>query len=304
VFQHAYFYFGIGKVQTAAGITLALLEQLCTASGYSPPLLNSKVLKKQETAASHFPNVHRDVRDEEDSRSTTRRSKSRTSKQWSFLRDRSVGSSKSPVPAALFLPSSQTSLDEAWSKQDASVKQVSEVMVRVSESAVERQLRVEPTQPSGKEDGQRHPPEEGTEREELPNPLKTIMEEDAWKLPDLETLITALQDTRRQCDSRLFIVLDGWDEENMIEPEEFRILLDALRQVECNIFLTSRSHLDLPDETVLLRMSSRRGREIAPQQVDIVPFIERLLRENPRSEELAIEYENMPRQLAELSNGV
>ncbi|KAI9766481.1 MAG: hypothetical protein M1839_004902, partial [Geoglossum umbratile] len=331
-FQHAYFYFGIGKVQTAAGIALALLEQLCTASRYSPPLLSSKVLNKQ-------PGVHWYMKDKEP---TMNRSKSPLSlEQLPFrglgkicrptppahppdvpkvtssdksplptetregdqedLRDESAGSSKPSLRAPLSPSMSQAYFAYAWPEQDASISKVWGDMERgSSELSIEPEPQLEPT----KGEDQRHPPdeEEGTGREELPTPPKQSIEEDEWKLPDLNTLITVLQDTRRHCGSRLFIVLDGWDEENMIEPEEFRLLLNALRQVGCKIFLTCRSRpLDLRDETRLLYMSLSSGRRVALQQEDVVRFIERLLGETPRSEELG---KQVARQLAEPSNGV
>ena len=85
----------------------------------------------------------------------------------------------------------------------------------------------------------------------------------------------------------------------MIKPEEFRLLLNALRQVRFKVFLTRRSRLlDFPDETGIRYMPLGSGRSVAFQQDDIVRFIERMLRETLRSKELGIEYEDVPRQLA------
>lgn len=221
------------------------------------------------------------------------------------VHDRSAGSPQSPVSANP--PSrtlSQASLDEAQPMQNVPLEKDRETPVSTYEPAVEEIARIDVSQPSGKDGGQQHPPEKAMKRGELPKLSKVVTDEDTLKLPDLKTLITQLLEAGRQWDSPLFIVLDGWDEDNMINPEEFRILLDALWQGKCKIFLTSRSGQIWPDESGTQRMPLQAGREMAYQSVDIEPFIEQLLRDNPETERLPIEYENLPKQIAARSDGV
>lgn len=135
--------------------------------------------------------------------------------------------------------------------------------------------------------------------------LKTIVEEGTQSVPSLQTLIVALHNAHVQCKSRVFLVLDGWDYDNMIRLEEFLVLLRALGQDGFKIFLTSRSAFPLSDEFDIIPMSLRGGPklETPPQMADVEGYVDSLLRDHPDSGEIT-DYSRPSKIIADLSDGM
>lgn len=219
------------------------------------------------------------------------------------IRGESVDSPRSSLPKPLSPSLSQASFNSALLGQNPPIRRGwTDIESESSELSIEPEPQF---QASKRED----PPQEAGEagHEGLPTPSKQRGEQDEWKVPNIHALTKFLQETREHCNPRLFVVLDGWDEENMIEPREFRILLDFLLQpkFKCQVFLACRScPLNLPDKTHLLQMSIGSGRRVTLQLEDVVLFIEGLLGETLKCEELGVEYRQVAREIAELSNGV
>lgn len=124
------------------------------------------------------------------------------------------------------------------------------------------------------------------------------------RLPNLEMIIDALKEARKYCDANLIMVFDGWHEDNMIEPDKFKVLLNSLRNSRCKIFLTSRPDLEVPkpacDRTVFLPVSSK-GRY---QLDDIVLFTQGLMLAGLGHTDVTPEVEEMIKWIVQRSNGV
>ncbi|KAJ8132703.1 hypothetical protein O1611_g922 [Lasiodiplodia mahajangana] len=162
-YHHAYFHLGTGKVQSASGVILALLEQLCAQTG--------------------------------------------------------------TVPSSLELSTQATQYDAL----EGSKK------VQAFDSASSE----DPTEPTP------NLPRRHDNSNRGHNPCHTP--------PSLDTLIAALCDTcssRTFRPSQLFIVLDGWDEDNMDVAEEFQLTLAALISCSCKLYISSRPNQGFEDVPV------------------------------------------------------
>ncbi|KAI0183807.1 hypothetical protein EV127DRAFT_486738 [Xylaria flabelliformis] len=123
-------------------------------------------------------------------------------------------------------------------------------------------------------------------------------------VPELDMLIQAVHMVRLQFKGQVFIVLDGWDEDNMINPEEFLTLLRVLKANDYKIFMTTQSTDHLSNETGVLRMSLRGDINTPPQWVDMEPYVRGLLPAIPEGSNLATVYGHLTRDITDLSDGV
>jgi cob(I)alamin adenosyltransferase len=128
-------------------------------------------------------------------------------------------------------------------------------------------------------------------------------------VPGLNTVTAALHNARAWCEERPFIILDGWDDDNMVDPEEFRILLEALEGEDCKIFLTSRSVLDATRTRIRAINLSLWMDEDAPQhRLEVMQYVKRLHQTIPKTVDIKGSLHNFqlllrPKAVAELSYG-
>lgn len=129
------------------------------------------------------------------------------------------------------------------------------------------------------------------------------------KVPDLEMLISALIEARQHCDDNFIVVFDGWEEDNMIEPDKFQVLLNALTDSRCKIFLTSRSDLEVLAEVAKVARTKiislpglSKGQQ--PHLDDVVSFIQGLMLASLGGTEVTPEIEHLSEWVVQRSNGV
>ncbi|TRX88927.1 hypothetical protein FHL15_010155 [Xylaria flabelliformis] len=305
--QHAYFYFGSGKVQTAAGVALSLLAQLCANSGYIPPFLDLLRPGKR-------PKTTREASDE-GKIVPRRRQPSLFTKR--IIHD-SILTSSSLVPLVPVVTDAE--ITERGERPESSL------LASLSHTPIQSPLdgpktpdsggdtRAQPPIPvvtgikrveTGESDNdldynQNRPSQEATKGDEHLKSTKKFGKADTRSVPGLGVLIRAMHMVRLRFEGQVFIVLDGWDEDNMINPEDFITLLRALKADGCKIFMTTRWIDHLSNETEYSRMSLRG---IAPPQY-IEPYVRGLLPAIPEGSSLATVYDHLTKEIADMSNGV
>lgn len=95
--------------------------------------------------------------------------------------------------------------------------------------------------------------------------------------PAMKTLFDVLRKTLRKLDDHVVIILDGWDEDNMVDPPAFADLLDTLLKLKCKIFITSHSAQDFQADDTILRMDLSPNLEHRGRWSDVQMFVEDLL---------------------------
>jgi hypothetical protein len=143
---------------------------------------------------------------------------------------------------------------------------------------------------------------------------------DSWKtvegaddgirsVPHLNDVTEALHSACYLCKSRPYIILDGWDENNMHDPDEFRILLKTLEDEDCKIFLTTRSVLNMTrDRIEVINLSLWSYEEASQQRLEVVQYVADILEtmqnaSEPEGSVLKYGYLPPPEAIAELSRG-
>ncbi|KAI0445510.1 hypothetical protein F4803DRAFT_570531 [Xylaria telfairii] len=308
-FQGAYFYFGIGKVQTAAGVALALLSQLCMISGHNPSFLDlSHAAKRLKTTLE----VNEKLGTGPTRRGPTWRTKSicygntrtRLSLPTTVLNvsgDREISRTSTLLKLPPPVPSSHTPTQTSLGRPDLPHMGLG---TGVSSYLPDFQGMKTETRELGDLGGDRDQFHFEAEEDELFESIKEVDKEGTYGVPELSMLIKALHTVSLQFDDRPFIVLDGWDEDNMIIPAEFSILLKALEEDGYKIFLTSRSAIKLSDEASAIRMSLHGGTEMPLQWADIVSYVRELLSGIRESNRLIVDDSCLATSIADLSDGV
>ncbi|KAI0857303.1 hypothetical protein F4860DRAFT_528190 [Xylaria cubensis] len=301
--QHAYFYFGTGKVQTATGVTLSLLAQLCAISGYAPSFLDLFRLDKQ-------PKITGEVKDEGQIGLRGHRVSLGTNKifygnMWTTAslapvvssppHDTEIAEREERPKSPLFAPPSHTSIQISLDEPKPSDRA----------QPPKGRKRVE----TGKSDNgldynQNRASQEAAKGDEHLEFVKEFSNAGMRNVPELDMLIQAVHMVRLQFKGQVFIVLDGWDEDNMINPEEFLTLLRVLKANDYKIFMTTQSTDHLSNETGVVRMSLRGDINTPPQWVDMEPYVRGLLPAIPEGSSLATVYGHLTRDIADLSDGV
>ena len=310
---HAYFYLGRGKVQTAAGATLALLEQLCAITGQVVPPMGQSRSDRRASTDSDAGNVEslrvRSVSRPRRSFFVATRSpelEARTVVPPSITRavgspetvSASLGSTSSAAISlrAVNSGSGHSVISSRVHRGDATGSQSNLAILRDKRRLTERRSRTTSTRYSADDepvarDGivrsmsttslagaipsesananfhdqgplveYRHRSDVGDRgRESVNNASRPIHELPAGPVSSedpipLEGLLAGLVATRELISGCLYIVLDGWDEDSMVDPAGFRELLRALRAARCKVFLTSRHGPSFPPDGQVAEM--------------------------------------------------
>ncbi|KAI0436953.1 hypothetical protein F4803DRAFT_197352 [Xylaria telfairii] len=253
---YAYFYLGSGKVQYASGIILALLEQSCELTGIIPPSLRN--MRPAEQCVVDESLVSEDINailseDLADQAPEDREPHALTS---ITNPDTCQGVTDSEQHIGMRNSRNETN---SWSRELRAIEQLSEVTdISVplpnagpdqnsgetsspmpifesygvySDSHDRESLAIlhKPTSSSDIEIGTRH------HSSNVPD-VRLVR-------PNLDTLLGALREScssKTFSSSHLFIVLDGWDEDNMDIVADFQRIIETLSACSCKIYISSR----------------------------------------------------------------
>ncbi|KAM4054820.1 ankyrin repeats (3 copies) domain-containing protein [Hirsutella rhossiliensis] len=322
--KHAYFYLGQGKVQTASGLTLALLEQLCAAVDFFPPSLEPSLAKLP------FPAPNSETSDAESVTSTRTRPRS-VHKRLSIRQGKPLGPEEQTVVPPSMSPQSVWGTPVAvTSSATACLNVMNGAQLLIPGQKRAHTVGVVASRPSVESpvhdseilsadlSGQtttNDPPADHTAEEAQANVgqhtdagLKSKnMSNSTDPVPALHILLDALRATRREFHGEIFLVLDAWDEDNMMDRAAFKDVLRALRRARCKIFLTSRARPDVPQDGGVVQMDMSEGLAEPRRVADVEAYVERLLRNEQQRQGLSLSPElvaDCVHDIAKLSEGV
>ena len=325
-----YFYLGHGKSQTAKGVALALLEQLCAITGYVPPSLAASPLENHPLAYMKTTGKEVSHRTHYEPKSPIRSSipalmvleeiKSTTaitreaatapiSRLTTELELLSPGGDISPTEVladdsisphdqtvatgSLLLSENVSSLPPILSdvelmyrpSMSASSSFCSPPSRSMSSTSVGSSNASLITQTNLGDRYQNARPELSAAHKGAHEASRAI---DDVEMPDLNTLLVALRDVQHHRGGEiLYVILDGWDEENMVDPAAFWNLWDELRQIKCKIFLTSRSQSHFQEDIRVQQIDISADAVKLRRSCDVELYIENNLRDKPHAKGLS-----------------
>ncbi|KAL7956657.1 hypothetical protein V8C34DRAFT_287810 [Trichoderma compactum] len=276
-FQRVYFHLGVSKVQTATGVALALLAQLRALLLTKPPLSRPAHLVKSPGGFSvkNPPTAEARL----NPATAIAGPSSFSERDMMDLQTQQV----SPPPSIL---------DEASPDMPSTVPIDGEQFLH----EVGKNIESWNTSETANEDGGRTIPESN----KIPE-LPKIPE--FPKVPELPRLLKQVEDACHNCQDELFIVLDGWDDDNMVNPDGFRLLLNSLVRKTCRVFITSRSKIEDNERFSVTRISLDAHTATTPQQEDIMRYIEKLLLDNPEGKNQLMQYKFLPKIISTTLKG-
>ncbi|KAF7557992.1 hypothetical protein G7Z17_g282 [Cylindrodendrum hubeiense] len=263
---HAYFYLGHGKVQTAAGVTLALLEQLYVLAEDMPPSPDAssypqrpKSVIPQSSQPRHgCPTIRPSPRRSDSSASLSSHAESSYSTggtRMSSPRPRRLSISHEKAVA---LPSISNQVGSGTIASVGSSAMKSLTTIDSTQYGLSRRLSNNRNIPdaqnsefSGGMPRVKEIPKLNSNRQRHSNSVMshgppTLTQFISTRIrsqkpPSEEVLLDLLYKTLQKLNNQVVIILDGWDEDNMVDPLMFGVLLETLLSSQCKIFITSRS---------------------------------------------------------------
>lgn len=125
--------------------------------------------------------------------------------------------------------------------------------------------------------------------------------------PAMTTLFDVLRKTLEKFDDHVVIILDGWDEDNMVDPPAFADLLHTLLKLKCKIFITSHSTQDFQADDTILRMDLSPNLDHRGRWSDVQMFVEDLLQKGQHHQSFKLSPEFISicaKRVADMSNGM
>lgn len=234
---------GSGKVQSASGVILALLEQLCAQTQTFPSCLDDDNTSESLTQSPIVKGKYRDV-----------------DRESGVLLPYEAESSANPVSQDyeinMLLPESQNDGDSGDAQRSHGfLTQSHDDTYPSGQDQPYEFLTGHDVLKSSKQ--QDYASGDATDDEKNESCHDNPIPESVESRPDLELLLKALHDTCQSItpEFQLFIVFDAWDEQNMDSGIDFRHVLDTLLGNSCKIFISSRAQYQpcniSPDETAM-----------------------------------------------------
>jgi hypothetical protein len=232
---------GSGKVQSASGVILALLEQLCAQMQTFPSCLDDDL-----TQSPIVKGKYRDV----DNLSLVNR------ESGVLEAESSANPVSQEYEIKMLHPESQNDGDsgDAQGRSHGFLTQNLDDTYPSGQDQPYESLTGHVLKSSKQRD---YASGDATDDEKNESCHDNPIPESVESRPDLELLLRALHDTCQSItpEFQLFIVFDAWDEQNMDLGIDFRYVLDTLLENSCKIFISSRVQYQpcniSPDETAM-----------------------------------------------------